>query len=178
MSRIAGTPGAVIVSIAICAAAFSTLNATVFTGARAYSALGNDVPVLGRLGLWDAKGHHPVYAVLLQSAITLGLVAFGAVSRDGFTAMVEYSAPVFWFFLLLVGLSVFVFRARETSDKRPFSVPLYPLTPILFCASCAYMLYSSIAYTGTGALVGIAVLMMGLPLLFLARTRPLPAPAE
>jgi len=178
MSRIAGPSGATFLSLAVCAAAFSTLNATVFTGARAYSALGRDVPALARLGLWDAKGHHPINAILLQTVITLALVGFGAVSRDGFAAMVEYSAPVFWLFLLLVGLSVFIFRAREPSARRPFSVPLYPLTPMLFCASCAYMLYSSLAYTGTGALIGIAVLLLGIPLLLLARRRPLPAPAE
>ena len=178
MNQIAGRPGVIFLSLAVCAAAFSTLNATVFTGARTFSALGRDVPVLARLGLWDAKGHHPVNSVLLQSAITLALVAFGAVSRDGFSAMVEYAAPVFWFFLLLVGLSLFVFRARDPEHARPFSVPLYPLTPIVFCAGCAYMLYSSLAYTGNGSWIGIGVLLLGLPLLLLTRRDPLPAPAE
>jgi hypothetical protein len=56
-------------------------------------------------------------------------------------------------------------------------VPLYPLTPILFCLSCGYMLYSSLAYTGVGALIGVAVLLLGTPLLLLAR-KPVPVPAE
>jgi amino acid transporter len=178
MTRLAGPWGSIFLSLAVCAAALSTLNATVFTGARAYSALGRDVPALAGLGFWDARGHHPVNAILLQTAITLALVAFGAISRGGFGAMVEYSAPVFWFFLLLVGISLFVFRAREPGAALPFRVPLYPLTPILFCVSCGYMLYSSLAYTGVGALVGVAVLLLGLPLLFLAREKPMPLPAE
>jgi len=45
-------------------------------------------------------------------------------------------------------------------------VPLYPVTPLLFCAVCAYMLHSSLAYTGKGAFVGVGVLLAGL-LLFL-----------
>jgi amino acid transporter len=49
-------------------------------------------------------------------------------------------------------------------------VPLYPLTPLLFAAICAYMLQSSLAYIGRlGALVSVAVLLVGVPLLLLAR---------
>lgn len=83
--------------------------------------------------------------------------------------MVEYTAPVFWLFLLLTGLSLFVFRHREDASARPFKVPLYPVTPAIFVLVCAYMLYSSLAYTGIGALVGVAVLAAGLPLLWWSR---------
>jgi amino acid transporter len=85
--------------------------------------------------------------------------------------MVEYTAPVFWFFFLLTGVSLLVLRRREPHVARPFRVPLYPLTPLLFCASCAYLLYSSLAYTGAGALVGVAVLATGLIPLALMRRR-------
>jgi hypothetical protein len=57
-------------------------------------------------------------------------------------------------------------------------VPLYPLTPVLFVLTCAYMLYSSLVYTGMGALVGVAVLVVGLPLLLLGRRGAAAAPAE
>jgi APA family basic amino acid/polyamine antiporter len=83
--------------------------------------------------------------------------------------MVEFTAPVFWFFLLLAGLSLFVLRRKEPEISRPFRVPLYPLTPILFCATSVYMLQASLSYTGIGALVGVAVLLAGLPILMLAR---------
>jgi amino acid transporter len=177
MNRVVGPQGAALLSVAICITALSTLNATVFTGARVYSALGRDVRFFRRFGDWDEKGRQPVNAILLQGAITLGLVALGAITRDGFKAMVDYTAPVFWFFLLLVGISLFIFRSREGDDKRPFKVPLYPITPALFVMTCAYMLYSSLAYTGVGALVGIGVLLLGTPLLLLSRNANAPAPA-
>ncbi|HPI52998.1 MAG TPA: hypothetical protein PKX47_12245, partial [Smithellaceae bacterium] len=47
---------------------------------------------------------------------------------------------------------------------RPFRVPLYPLTPLVFIAICAFMLYASLAYTGRGAWVGVCVLLSGIPL--------------
>ena len=46
---------------------------------------------------------------------------------------------------------------------------LYPLLPIVFCLTCAYLFYSSVVYTGFGALLGMLVLAAGLPLLMLAR---------
>jgi len=79
--------------------------------------------------------------------------------------MVDYTAPVFWFFFLLSGVSLLVLRVREPEVSRPFRVPFYPLTPLLFCAICGYLLYSSLAYTGVGALVGAAVVLAGIPLL-------------
>lgn len=75
--------------------------------------------------------------------------------------MVEYTAPVFWAFILLAGLALFVLRWREPDRRRPFRVPFFPLTPIAFCATCAYLLYSSLAYTGFGALLGVGVVAAG-----------------
>lgn len=80
--------------------------------------------------------------------------------------MVDYTAPAFWFFFLLSGISLFVLRRREPDVERSFKVPLYPLTPLLFCGICLYMLQASLAYTGWGGLLGVVVLLLGLPLLW------------
>ncbi len=173
-----GPAGAIVLSLVICFAALSTLNATIFTGARVYHALGRDLPSLEGLGLWNRHGNNPRNAVILQSVIALALIIFGAMTREGFQAMVDYTAPVFWLFLLLVGISFFVLRHREPETDRPFKVPFYPITPILFCLTCAYLLYSSVAYTQFGALIGIAVLLLGMPLLLLIRTKKPMALAE
>ena len=69
----------------------------------------------------------------------------------------------------------FVLRRREPERERPFRVPLYPLTPLLFCVASAGMLYSSVAYAGRGALLGVAVMLAGLPLLLIGRSRVAPA---
>ncbi len=175
MRVVAGDAGATIVSVFICCAALSTLNATIFTGARVYSALGNDIRRLKALGNWQPRGAHPANALMLQGAIALALILLGALTRDGFKAMVEYTAPVFWFFMLLVTCSLFVFRRRHPEHVLPFRVPFYPVTPALFCLACVFMLYSSLAYTGVGALVGVLVLLAGTPLLFLDREK---APAS
>lgn len=163
-------PGASLtVAFIVCLAALSTLNATIFIGARLYYSIGRDLPLLGRIGTWEERSDMPSNAILAQSAIALLLVGLGAGTRVGFQAIVEYTAPVFWFFLLMVGISFFVLREREGGHRNAFRAPLYPLTPAIFCLTCAYLLYSSLVYTGLGALVGVGVLLAGLPFVLLGR---------
>ncbi|MGH7580522.1 MAG: APC family permease [Gemmatimonadales bacterium] len=163
-----GEWGAALVSFAVMIAALSSANATMITGARSNYALGRDVPLFCFLGGWHDRQHTPRAAFLLQGGIALLLVGFGALARSGFEAMVAYTAPVFWLILLATGASVLVLRRREPSTDRPFRVPLYPIVPLLFCGIAAYMLYSSVAYAGRGALLGVAVMLAGLPVLALA----------
>jgi len=106
----------------------------------------------------------------------LALVLLATLNRSGVQAVVDYLAPVFWFFFLLTGIALFVLRKKEPDTPRPFKVPLYPLVPALFCITCAYLLYSSLAYTGWGALAGTVVLAAGLPILYF--TRAVPASSE
>ncbi len=173
---VVGPQGATALAILVCCSALSTLNGTIFTGARLYHAVGNDLPVLNKLGI--GSGDTPTAAIIAQSAIALALVAFGALTRDGFEAMAQYTAPVFWLFLLLVGLSYFILRRRAPAEAQRFRVPLYPLTPALFCVSCGYLLYSSLAYTGLGAMVGVAVLLIGVPVVWLTMPKARPQPGS
>lgn len=177
MRRAAGGAGAVLITAAVAVAALTSANATVITGARSTFALGRDMPQLGFLGRWNGTTGTPGNALLVQGGMALLLVIAGAFARDGFQMAVEYSAPVFWFFFLLVGIALFVLRRRAPDVPRPFHVPLYPLTPLLFCAANAWLLWSSLAYTGWGALVGAGVLAAGvILLLFLSPTSKEAAP--
>jgi amino acid transporter len=162
-----GPLGAVAVAVIVCVAALSTLNGTMFTGARSILALGQNFPLLDRIGEIDEASGAPKNAIFVQAAIALGLIGFGATTRDGFTAMVEYAAPTFWMFMALVGLSLFIFRWREPGRQMPFRVPFYPLVPIVFCATALYLVHASVAYTGWGAVVGLAIVASGVPLYWL-----------
>jgi amino acid transporter len=169
LERSMGTGGARAMSLLVLVAALTSLNATVLTGARSAYALGRDFRPLAALGRWHPGADNPVNALLAQGGLALALVLLGGVMRRGFETMVEYTAPVFWFFFLLAGASLFVLRRQDRHRRRPFSVPLYPVTPVLFCGTCAYLLYASLVYTGTGALVGVAVVAAGAIVLTLTR---------
>ncbi len=169
MRQVLGESGAQFISLVIAVSALGAIQGTIFTGARTNYALGQDWKLFSWLGRWDERTQTPLNALMIQGAITLALILLGTLTRSGFTTMVEYTAPVFWFFLLLTTLSLLVLRSLEPEVSRSFRVPLFPLTPLLFCATCIYMLQASLTYTGIGALVGVVVLLSGVPLLLIVR---------
>jgi len=172
-----GPSGARGVGLLVAIAALGATNACIFTGARTSYAVGRDAPRLAFLGRWHERGT-PLAALVAQGVVSVVLVVLGALTRHGFETMVEYTVPVFWFFFLLAGLSLFVLRTREPDARRPFRVPLYPLTPLVFCLFCLYMLHSSLAYAGVGSVAGVVVLLTGIPVLLLCRGRSAGAPKE
>ncbi len=169
MGKALGEVGAKFISLLVAISALGAIQGTILTGARTNYALGQDWKLFGWLGRWDERTQIPLNALMIQGTIALALILLGTLTRTGFATMVEYTAPVFWFFLLLTTLSLFVLRTLEPEVSRSFRVPLYPLTPLLFCATCVYMLQASLTYTGIGALVGVVVLLSGVPLLLIGR---------
>ncbi len=141
-------------------AALTSINATMVVGARTSFALGRDWHSLSALGQWQSQTGSPTRAYLFQAAISIALIALGTQEADGFSAMVEFTAPVFWGFLCLVGLSLFWLRWRDPSTPRPFKVPLYPLTPAVFCLACAYLTYSSIGYAISQNAIHVALFLL------------------
>jgi basic amino acid/polyamine antiporter, APA family len=179
LSRGVGAAGARTIAVVVAAAAVTSANATLLMGSRLVWAFGRDFPVFEPLGRWSTRAGSPVNAVAVQGGLALALVGVGAASRAGFEAMVAYVAPVFWLFFLLTGISLFVLRVRDPWRPRPFRVPLYPLTPLVFCAACAFLLWSSVVHAGRGAVLGLAVLAAGLvPLWFTLRRGVVRSPAE
>lgn len=166
-----------LIAVMVAVAALTSMNATMIVGARTASALGQDWPALKVLAAWDETRRVPRHALPIQCALALALIALGVAFKGGFQAMVEYTAPVFWLFFLLVGLALFRLRMVDGARERPFRVPLYPVLPALFCASSAYMLWSSLGYVYSqqlggfnAAWVGVGVLASGLVVLLVMRT--------
>jgi basic amino acid/polyamine antiporter, APA family len=87
----------------------------------------------------------------------------------GFNTLVAATSPVFWGFFLLTGFSLFILRAKDHGIRRPFSAPLYPLEPILFCGMCYFMLFSAIEYAEGLALLGLVPVAIGLPLYWISQ---------
>lgn len=170
MSLLAGSWAAVLLSLVVCCTALGTINACIFTGARVYHALGRDVPAFNALGAWRRQGGTPARALAVQGAITLLLILFGALSKSGLEAMVAYTAPVFWLFMLMTALAVIQLRRRDGASARSFRVPFYPLPPFLLAATCLALFLASVRYAGAGAWLGLLVLLAGLPLLRLRRS--------
>jgi amino acid transporter len=166
-----GPTGEKVIAIMIAIAALTSVNGSMIVGARSNYALGRDWPMLSYLGQWHEASGSPRNAMLVQGAIALALVGLGAIQNSGFKGLVEYSLPVFWGFFLLTGIALFVLRAKEPDAPRPFKVPMYPVVPAIFVLMCGYLLYSSLTYHRTHALVGLGVLAVGAVVLLIARLK-------
>jgi amino acid transporter len=160
MAAAFGPFGTTLVGACVAIATLTSINATMIVGARTNYALGNDWPIVAFMSRWHGERDAPVVGFLVQGALALGLIALGAVEKKGFETMVNFTAPVFWFFFMLTGVAVFVLRFRYAHVARPFRVPLYPILPIVFIATCAYLLYSSITYAQSQKAVHVAFYVM------------------
>ena len=167
-----GRGGELLIVSVVAITSITVTNALMIAGARTTYAAARDHPTLRRLGEWNLDKGVPPVALLAQGTVALLLVGFGTLTRGGFETMVEYLSPVYWFFLVLSGFAVIRLRRRYPDAPRPFRVPLYPWLPLLFCASSAYVLYSSLVYVRLGAVVGVVVLLLGAALLPLIDRAP------
>lgn len=161
LERAFGAPGALLILLVVGVSAIASINSTLLVGARTTYAAARDVPQLRGLGSWEERDGVPRRALLAEGAVALLLVLFGSLTHSGFNSMVEYITPVYWLFLSLSSLALLILRRRFPQVPRPVKVPLYPVLPLLFCALCLYMLYSSVAFVGYGALFGLGVLLAG-----------------
>ncbi len=152
------------VILLIGAAALTSINATMVMGARANHALGQDWQALGFLGGWQRVRSTPTRSFLVQSLFSSALIAIAAVQPDGFTAIVEYTAPLFWAFLTLIALSLIILRRRSGAPSvNTFQTPLFPLCPLLFAVACVYLAFSSFQHAAANesAFLSLFVLLSG-----------------
>jgi basic amino acid/polyamine antiporter, APA family len=169
--RAFGGFGQTLIDVIVCLSVLASSNATMIVGARSNYALGQDWPIVSFMSRWNRGRDVPVAAFLVQGAITLGLVGVGALEHSGVAAMVEFTAPVFWFFFMLTGVALFVLRRRYAHVTRPFSVPLYPLVPLIFVGTCAYLFLRSLRYAleNHAIQVALGVMAVGVVLWVIAR---------
>jgi len=130
------------ISVLICISALGVVNGLIFTGARISYAMGADHSTFRGLGRWHPRFGTPVWALAAQGCLSLVIVLVAG----SFVDTILYTAPVVWAFFLATGASLFVLRRKEPHTPRPYKTAGFPVTPIIFCASCIFMIYNSVTY--------------------------------
>lgn len=160
-----GDWGGKAIALIICVSVLGSMNGQILTGARVYYAMGRDHPGLSVLAEWHPQRNTPIRSLLIQGVISLTLIGALGWYESGFINLLNFTTPIFWTFFGLVGFSLFVLRVRDPERERPYRVHLFPLVPLIFCASCGFMIYSSVSYAVEHrtfeAVWAIAVLVIG-----------------
>jgi APA family basic amino acid/polyamine antiporter len=143
-----------LISILICISALGAINGLIFTGARISYAMGSDHSIFRGLGAWDSRSGTPVQALVFQGLLSLSFILFAG----SFIDTILYTAPVVWLFLLATGISVFILRKKDSNAPRPYRIPGFPFTVILFCVSSIFMLYNSLTYAIAFKPIGLIII--------------------
>jgi APA family basic amino acid/polyamine antiporter len=164
VGAIVGPGAAKLIAAAILVSIFSATNGITITAPRVYYAMGRDGLFFRKLG--DV---HPRYGTPAVSIIAGTLWAMVLAVSGTFEQLLTYVVFVGWIFYALGAACVFVLRRTKPQAERPFRVPGYPWTPILFIVAAVALVANTIATQPGRAAVGIAVVLLGLPAYFLWR---------
>jgi amino acid transporter len=154
-----------LISALICISALGAVNGLIFTGARISFAVGKDHRAFRKLGTWNERTGTPVIALAVQGALAVVLVLL----LGSFVETVLYTATIVYLFYLATSLSVIVLRWREPGVRRPYRVTGYPVTTLVFCAVCAFLIYGAVQYRPLLSAVAVGIMLLGLPLYWLRR---------
>ena len=165
-----GPAGANLLSAAVVVCVVSSMAAMIMLSPRVYYAMACDGVFLKPVAKLNPAFGTPLRAIGIQGIMTSLLVALGA-----FEQIIAYFLFVAVLFLGLTVSTLFVFRRRNPAAS--VMAPGYPLTPLVFLAQIAALLALVLMNTPRQALLGCAVVALGIPVYAMLPRRHL-APAR
>ena len=167
LSVVAGPAGAGFVAAAMALSIFVTLNGTVMSGARVPFAAARDRLFFRRFAHIHPRFQSPSTSLIVQGLLSTVLLLFLSQFQQHF----ELAVFAEWLFYMLTATTVFVYRRRRPGLPRPYRVWGYPVLPAIFVVCAAAVLVWSYRDNLTGSLLGTALILLGLPVLWLVRQR-------
>lgn len=158
-----GAAGARVLSVCVLLCVCGGVAALTMAAPRVCYAMaqsGNFFPLFGRL---HPRFGTPANAILLQTALSLSVLLLGAFDRV----------------LAYIIFSAVVFPALAASTLFRMSDPVrawwHPIAPVLFIAMCAMIALLILMHDPVPALVGVGIVLCGIPLRRLFIARPITA---
>jgi APA family basic amino acid/polyamine antiporter len=130
-----GDWGVDLVTVVLCASILASASAMTMAGPRVYYALGKDFKPFAFLAKTRPSGA-PALALLAQGVVTSLFILTGRVDQ-----IQQYAGFTVSLFASLAVSCVIVLRIRRPHVERPFRAWGYPLSPLLFLAVSAWMMY-------------------------------------
>jgi APA family basic amino acid/polyamine antiporter len=153
-----------LITIPILVSIVSGAQAVILTNARVFFAMGRDGVFFQRMGEVHPRFGTPAFAIFAMGAWAAVLALSGQ-----FNTLLTYVIFVGWIFYGLGGLALLVFRRTRPDAPRPFRVPGYPVAPLLFVASAAFIVVNTVITDPRKGLIGIGGALLAIPVFFLWR---------
>jgi APA family basic amino acid/polyamine antiporter len=158
VSAIVSPWAAKLVAIMILISIFSATNGTKLTAPRVYYAMARDGLFFQRLAEVHPRFKTPAFAVIAGAAWSIILAVTGT-----FEQLLTYVVFVGWIFYALAAASIFIYRRRLPDAVRPYRVPGYPITPLLFIIAAAALAVNTIVTQPARAAIGLGIVFLGAP---------------
>jgi basic amino acid/polyamine antiporter, APA family len=162
-SQIFGSTSAIIMSLLIIVSTFGCNSGLILSGARVYYAMAQEGLFFKKAAELNKNGV-PSYALWVQCAWASLLCLSGTYSD-----LLDYAIFVALIFYCVTIAGIFVLRKTDPDVERPYKVPGYPITPIIYIllalSICVILLIEKTQNAGFGLLI-IAV---GLPFYYLQK---------
>ncbi len=171
MEMLLGKGGGVVVVLMILVSTAGATHGSIITGARVTFAQAQDGLLFRGLGAVHPKLETPHVSLWVQGALSCAAVIF----LGGFQALAEGFVFTMWIFYALAGVAMIVLRVREPGLERPYRCPGYPVVPVLFIASAAFITGLTIWQDvggkdrGMNTLPWLGVLAAGVPIYYVWR---------
>lgn len=166
VSALFGPAAGKLIAAVILVSMFSAANGLTLTSPRLYYAMARDRVFFQKLAEVHPRFHTPAFAIIAGSAWAALLAATGT-----FEQLLTYVVFSGWIFYGLGAMSIFVYRRRAPDAPRPFRVPGYPVTPALFVLASAAIVINTMVGQPGRALIGLAVVLAGVPAYLVWRRR-------
>ncbi|HEV2763067.1 MAG TPA: amino acid permease [Pyrinomonadaceae bacterium] len=153
-------PAAVgLMAMAMMVSTLGSLHTGTLSGARITYAMARDRLFFESLSRLSPRTRVPVNALLVMGVWSCVLALSG--SFDKLTDYVIFAA---WIFYGMNTASVFIFRRRLPDAERPYRTLGYPFVPIVFLLVTLWLLTTTLTATPVQALVGLGIILLGLPI--------------
>ena len=158
VAQVLGPAAGGIIALAIIISMYSAAHATVITAPRVYYSMSRDGLFFEKLGEVHPTFGTPAVAIIASCVWAMVLALTGT-----FEQLLTYVVFVGWIFYALGAAAVIALRIKRPDAERPFKVPGYPLTPILFVLAAAAIVLNTMYSQPKQSAIGIGVVLLGAP---------------
>src|SRR5262245_42588665 len=167
-----GPVGARLVSAAVLVSTFGCISSTILYAARIYLPMAQEGVFFPALARVHQRYRTPSACILAQ-----GLWATLLTFSGSYEQLYTYVTFAVVLFHAATGAAVFVLRRTRPDVPRPYRVWGYPWVPWLFILSSALLVLNTLFEKPVESLIGLALVLLGVPAYAWWRARPAPVRA-
>ncbi|MFL6437492.1 MAG: APC family permease [Terriglobales bacterium] len=158
-----GNLGGTIIACGIAISTLGFLSQGILTAPRVYFAMAEDGAFFRSVAWVHPTTRVPIVAIALQSVWTMVIMLTG-----GYEQILNYVVSMDWVFFGLSAGCLFVFRRRQVGEADA-RMPGHPWSTAIFCFVCALVVVNTVIRYPANTLIGVAILISGIPIFFLWR---------